>query len=480
MKLVHSYADSLANIVSSVSPQPIQNASLRAFNTDLANTLEIPKKWQNEQHLLDMLFTSEGLLAKRAVAQKYGGHQFGSWNPELGDGRGLLLGEIITSTNQHFDLHLKGAGKTPYSRFGDGRAVLRSTIREYLASEALHYLGIPSSRALCLFDSSTPVQREQIETAAMLIRTCESHIRFGHFEYFYHSGQKDKLDALFDYCFHHFFQAESRANKPHLALLNAIIYKTADLIALWQAQGFCHGVMNTDNMSIHGITFDYGPYAFLDDYDPSYICNHSDHTGRYAFEQQPGIALWNLNALAHAFSDYLSVAEITQALESYQPRLIQTFSRKMRAKLGLVVTRPEDNMLLQSWLTLLESNQSDYTQSFRLLCHIHADSATSAFTDHFINRDEAKSWLNDYQQRLRFEKADVDAQRQLKQQHNPMYVLRNYLAQHVIEHAENGDFEPFTQYVEVLKRPYDEQPEQAFWAKPPPSWGKGMDISCSS
>src|SRR5690606_30802819 len=218
------------------------------------------------------------------------GHQFGYYNPRLGDGRGLLLGEVRNDAGEYWDLHLKGAGQTPWSRMGDGRAVLRSSIREFLASEYLHALGIPTSRALCVTSSSTPVWRERQERAAMLLRLAPSHLRFGHFEYFYYSNQHDALRQLLDHALACHFPQLLEGKRPIAALFREVLERTAALIAQWQAYGFCHGVMNTDNMSLLGITFDYGPYAFLDDYDAGHICNHSDSEGRYSFENQVPIA----------------------------------------------------------------------------------------------------------------------------------------------------------------------------------------------
>lgn len=475
----HTYADELSSICTPITPSGLDKARLALFNHELADEIGYPSTLRKQESLFSALFTDSGELAQHAVAQKYGGHQFGVWNPELGDGRGLLLGEISKGNNR-YDLHLKGAGQTPYSRFGDGRAVLRSTIREYLASEALHGLGIPTSRALCLITSDSPVQREETERGAMLIRVCQSHIRFGHFEYFYHSRQTEQLSALFDYCFKYHFAHCAREENPHLALLTEIVHSTAELVAKWQAYGFCHGVMNTDNMSVHGITFDYGPYAFLDDFEPGYICNHSDHSGRYAFDRQPGVALWNLNALAHAFRDYLTIDQLKACLEQFQPVLTKTYSRLMLSKLGLQHGEAGDNQLLNDWLALLEQDKRDYTFSFRLLNNIDADTDCTDFIDHFIDREKAKTWCAQYQQRLSKENASSREQSALKQAHNPKFILRNFLAQEVIDAAEQDDFGPLRAYLEVLKHPFDEQTDATEWARLPPDWGKSMEISCSS
>ncbi len=478
VKIDHSYAEALPTLVSSVEVAPIHNAQLQVVNQELAATLGFAPEQLAESEFLHSLFSTEGDLSEQAVAQKYGGHQFGVWNPDLGDGRGLLLGDVTDAQGQRWDLHLKGAGQTPYSRFGDGRAVLRSTIREYLASEALHSLGIPSSRALCLISSDEPVLREQTETAAMLIRTCESHIRFGHFEYFYHSNQHNKLTALMDYTLNHHFLQCLEHESPHLALLETICLSTADLIAKWQAFGFCHGVMNTDNMSIHGITFDYGPYAFLDTFDAGFICNHSDPRGRYAFDQQPGVALWNLNALAHGFTPFLSIEQIKSALQQYEPRLQSQYAHLMSKKLGFPTADESTLSLVHEWLRLLQQDQRDYSQSFRMLSH-NIDNAQGV-QDYFIDRAGALKWYQSYREKLHEAGLDFPAAQQRMLASNPKYVLRNYLAQEVIEQAEQGNFTPFKELLAVLQSPFEEQPQWAQFASPPPQGTQQRPLSCSS
>lgn len=478
MLLDHSYADQLTDLVSPVAVTPVVQPALKLFNRTLAEQISFPQSLQQESELLEALFSAQGELNQRAVAQKYGGHQFGSWNPELGDGRGLLLAELTDNNQTSWDLHLKGAGKTPYSRFGDGRAVLRSTLREYLASEALHALGIPTSRALGLITSNEAVYRETQEKAAMMIRVSQSHIRFGHFEYYHHSQQPEKLDALFQYTLNKHFPSCLSQDIPHLAMLETIVLSTADMIAKWQAFGFCHGVMNTDNMSIHGITFDFGPYAFLDKYEPGYVCNHSDHSGRYAFDQQPGVALWNLNAFAHAFTGYLSIEQIKHALGQYEVRLLDQYASLMRQKLGLFKEQPQDMSIVNGWLDLLSQNQSDYTLSFRLLCDPNLDN--NMLMDHFIDRQKARDWYQIYQSRLELETSSPQQRQIAMQNANPKYILRNYLAQIAIDRAEQGDFSECETLLKVLAQPFTEQPHHQAYAKLPPNWGQSMEISCSS
>jgi len=483
MKLDHSFAEELTALASEVKPIKLINSHLMVFNNKLATEIGLPAEWQEETQFFNALYSKEGPLNRRSVAQKYGGHQFGHWNPELGDGRGLLLAEVIDEQKKRWDLHLKGAGPTPYSRFADGRAVLRSTIREYLASEALFHLGIPTSRALCLITSDEPVYREKQEKAAKMVRVCESHIRFGHFEYFYHSQQPQKLQNLFDYCFKYHFVECAKDKSPYLAMLEKIVQDTAKLIAKWQSFGFCHGVMNTDNMSIHGITFDYGPYAFLDDFEPTFICNHSDPQGRYSFDSQPGIGLWNLNALAQTFTPYLEIEQIKQALNGYEVTLLTEYSTLMHNKLGLVpsVTSSEANSkIINTWLDMLANEKKDYSATFRQLCQFDLLDENRNLRDQFVNRERFDEWVKQYS--LALTKQGVrQSQRQTQmRQHNPHIVLRNYLAQQVIDQAEEGNFKMFHQFIAALEKPYEEIEEYQKYAAPPPDWGKELEISCSS
>jgi uncharacterized protein YdiU (UPF0061 family) len=480
VNLDYSYAHELSDLGSLVKPAGIKNPRLIHVNQPLRQALKLPSSWFGSQSLIKMLFEQQSPLNKWSMAQKYGGHQFGGWNPDLGDGRGLLLGETTDETGQRWDLHLKGAGPTPYSRFADGRAVLRSTLREYLASEALHHLGIPTSRALCLLTSEEPVYREKQEYAAMMIRACQSHIRFGHFEYFYYRNEHDKLQRLFDYCFKYHFSHVAQDQYPHLGMLKKIVSDTAELVAKWQAFGFNHGVMNTDNMSIHGITFDFGPYAFLDDFAPDFVCNQSDHQGRYAFEQQPSVALWNLNALAHAFSPYLTISQIKSALGEFEPQLLSHYYDLMYKKLGLPLGGIGNQDLINQWLNLLEKDKRDYHISFRLLCDVNELADNSAFINHFIDRDAATIWLKSYQAALLYQGKEPSIRQQQMKQCNPNYVLRNYLAQLAIDDCEQGDFGKFEELLNVLQQPFADLPQYAQYAKSPPNWGKHLKISCSS
>ncbi len=381
-----------------VQPQGIADPRLVSFNADAAALIDLdPSSAQNPDFLA---FASGNIVLPGCapLAQKYTGHQFGVYNPDLGDGRGLLLGEVRNardgsgggsgggSCEKKWDLHLKGAGTTPFSRGADGRAVLRSSIREYLCSEAMHGLGIPSTRALCIVAGSETVRREEMEPVATLIRMSESHVRFGHFEYLFYTQQHDALAQLADYVVGHHYPEHIGKPDRHALLLRDVIARTAAMIAHWQAVGFNHGVMNTDNMSILGVTFDYGPFAFFDAYDARYICNHTDHDGRYAFHRQPAIGLWNLNALAHALSPLIPHAQLVELLQGYEGILVATFAAKMRAKLGLRQTQAGDEVLLQELFDMLQANAVDYPVFFRRLCDFRPGEPNDLLRNDIIDR----------------------------------------------------------------------------------------------
>ncbi|WP_018984439.1 protein adenylyltransferase SelO [Salinimonas chungwhensis] len=478
MKLTHLYATELNETVTQVYPDLPEDLQLKLVNHPHARELSLPQDWWSDNTLVRLLKDTEFCLSRQAVAQKYGGYQFGHWNPLLGDGRGLLLGEVENQTHQRIDLHLKGAGQTPYSRQGDGRAVLRSTLREYIGSEALFHLGIPSSRALCLFDSTETVLREMPETAAMMIRTAPSHLRFGHFEYYYHSGDSANLTRLFEHTFiHHFPEVLSQAN-PHQALLKAIVLRTARMVALWQAYGFVHGVMNTDNMSVHGITFDFGPYAFIDNFVSNAVFNHTDHQGRYAFDQQPGVALWNLNALAQAFSGYCSTDELKQTLMLFEPTFMSCYQQLMATRLGFSESNEQSLALVNGFLSMLANQQRDYHKLFRKLSGQDLHQKESAMRDDFIDRSEFDSWWQQYRH-YRLASGDPSAQSALMDSVNPVVVARTHHLQYAIDAAKEGDYAVTRELLQALQSPFDAKWLSTQWADGPIE-ETAVSLSCSS
>jgi len=455
-----------------------------AVSEDCARTLGLPDDWwQREDWQALQVFSGNALWpGMRTLASVYSGHQFGAWAGQLGDGRALWLGELDTPHGPH-ELQLKGAGLTPYSRMGDGRAVLRSTIREFLCSEAMHALGIPTTRALCMTGSALPVRRETIETAAVLTRVSPSFIRFGHFEHFCHHDQHDALRALADFVIDAFYPACRDAAMPYAALLEAVARRTATLLAHWQAVGFCHGVMNTDNMSILGLTIDYGPFGFLDAFDPGHICNHSDPSGRYAFARQPNVAFWNLHALAQALLPLIGDGDTAlAALEPYRSVFADTLLALMRTKLGLAQVHEGDRELVDDLLRRMAADRTDFSIGFRRLCAFDSrvDARNDAIRDLFVEREAFDAWALRYAARLRAE-ASIDAERAVRMRGvNPKYVLRNHLAEASIRRAREGDFSEVQRLLRVLQKPYDEQPEHEADAGFPPDWAQHLEVSCSS
>ena len=463
-----------------VLPEPIDDPVLVVASKEAMALLDL-EPTEAHSPLFAEVFSGHKLWAEAEPrAMVYSGHQFGSYNPRLGDGRGLLLGEVRNDAGQSWDLHLKGAGQTPYSRMGDGRAVLRSSIREFLASEALHALGIPSSRALCVIGSSTPVWRETRETAAMLLRLAPSHIRFGHFEYFYYTRQPEQQRLLVDHVLDLHYPDCRAADEPYLAMFRTIVERNAELIGKWQAYGFCHGVMNTDNMSILGITFDFGPYAFLDDFDAGFICNHSDDQGRYSYSNQVPIAHWNLSALAQALTPFISVEALQEALGMFLPLYEAHYLDLMRRRLGLTTAEDSDKELIQRLLSLMQPGAVDYSLFFRKLGDQAVEEALQVVRDDFIDLAGFDRWSQDYLARVQREPGNAEGRRERMHGVNPLYVLRNYLAQRAIEAAQGGDFSEVRRLHEVLRQPFEEQVGMEAYAERPPEWGKHLEISCSS
>lgn len=477
MKLTHLYATELSDTVTQIQPDIPGDLQLQLVNHSHAHELALPDVWWQDNALAQQLTDQEFALCRQSVAQKYGGHQFGHWNPMLGDGRGLLLGEVENRASQRIDLHLKGAGQTPYSRQGDGRAVLRSTLREYIGSEALFHLGIPTSRSLCLFDSQEMVLRETPETAAMMIRTAPSHIRFGHFEYYYYSGDSAALKRLFEHTFIHHFPDALSHNNPHQALLKAIVLRTARMIALWQAYGFVHGVMNTDNMSVHGITFDFGPYAFMDNFVSNAVFNHTDHQGRYAFDRQPGVALWNLNALAQAFSQYCDTEAIKQTLMLFEPTFISAYQQTMVSRLGFSNVDDRTLDLVNRFLTMLANQQRDYHQLFRKLSMMDLSQGQCPLRDDFVDRTEFDTWWQDY--RALRQEGNTAAQAALMDSLNPVVVARTHHLQRAIDAAKLGDYRLAREFIEALQTPFDNKWADTLWASAPVDDAQ-VSLSCSS
>lgn len=474
-------------------PTPIGSPYTVAFNADVAALIDLDTAAAQAPEFAETMAGNRVPTGAAPVAHRYAGHQFGVWAGQLGDGRAITLGDVRSRRGQAWEIQLKGAGMTPFSRFADGRAVLRSTVREYLGSEAMAGLGIPTTRALSIVGSDAQVVRETVETAAILTRVAPSLIRFGSFEWLFYANRMEALAPLADHIIdEHFPRISDNHAGParYRAWVEAVIDLTAELIASWQAVGFCHGVMNTDNMSVLGLTLDYGPYGFMDGFQPGWICNHTDAGGRYAYDQQPPVALWNLGRFVQAVLPLLdddpdeAVAFGQSALDAYRSAFDNAYDRRMRAKLGLLDAREGDAELRDALLTIMAREQADFTRVFRALGHVSAmpDAVAAPFIDEFADRDAAAGWLADWRARLAEDRgAEADAARAARMAAvNPKYVLRNYLAQHAIERAQDGDFSEIHRLQALLQRPYDEQPDNAGYARLPPDWAQGLVLSCSS
>lgn len=460
---------------------PLPDPYLVGLNGPLAHELGLAPGLLAAEAGVRALAGSLPIAGTRPLASVYSGHQFGVWAGQLGDGRALLLGELDSAAGPQ-ELQFKGSGRTPYSRMGDGRAVLRSSIREFLCSEAMHGLGIPTTRALSVAGSDAPVRRETVETAAVVVRVSPSFVRFGHFEHFAARGQEEELRRLADYVIERHFP-ECRSDRrfggnAYAALLEAVSERTAALLAQWQAVGFCHGVMNTDNMSILGLTIDYGPFQFLDAFDPDHVCNHSDEMGRYAYNRQPNVAYWNLFCLGQALLPLIGDEEATlAALESYKTVFPRELESRLRAKLGLSDAREGDRALVEGILQRLAKDRVDYTIFWRRLSRHVAGGPAEPVRDLFLDRVAFDAWLLDYSARLT---GDRQAAGLAMLRTNPKYVLRNHLAELAIARAKQKDFGGVAELLAVLQSPFDEHPAHEALAGFPPDWASRIEISCSS
>ena len=445
-------------------------ATLRLIhaNQAAAELLNLDPAVFHDPRFVEVMSGHRPLEGFSPLAMVYSGHQFGVWAGQLGDGRALLIGQVRNRKGELWDIQLKGAGKTPYSRFGDGRAVMRSTIREYLCSEAMAALGIPTSRALAIVATGETVLRETREPGAVLARLARSHIRFGHFEHFFHRGQKEEVRQLADYVIGEYFPQQAG---DYAAWFGEVVKRTAEMIAGWQAVGFAHGVMNTDNMSILGLTLDYGPYGFMDAYDPAFICNHTDEQGRYSFINQPMIAHWNLRALALALSDLISTDQLLEKLTAYEELFGAKYRQLMRAKLGLVDEEEGDDRLIGELLALMAKTRADYTLSFRNLSGDDKD-WLALFG---ATQDEAQAWLSRFRARTQGTNL-IGLDRT-----NPKFVLRNWVAETAIRAVEDrGDITALDRIFRILQSPFEKHDGDDAFAAPPPPEMCHLEVSCSS
>ena len=455
------YSDLGDEYFAQVETKKLENSKLIHVNQSLKKELNLDI---SDENLLSICSGEKKLGDVTPISTVYAGHQFGYFVPQLGDGRSCLVGEI-----SNYEVSLKGAGTSPFSRGADGRAVLRSSIREYLCSIAMEALNIPTTKALALVASDTGVYREHLENASIVTRVAESHIRFGHFEFFAANGQNENVKKLADFVIKHHMPEVDKEN--YLDLFKEVVRSTALMIARWQAQGFAHGVMNTDNMSILGLTIDYGPFSFMETYNPGFICNHSDTQGRYSFEKQPSVALWNLHRLADALKSLVNEAQSKDALSEYEPALVKEYSSLMRRKFGLLEVNDEDNALINDFLELLYINKKDYHRSMRQL---------SSGKEHSLGGN-FDSWFVRYKARLEKETSKISQRVALMQSVNPKYILRNYLAEVAIRKAEDlNEYDEIETLFQLLKKPFDSHEGYETYDSEPPEWAQNLELSCSS
>jgi uncharacterized protein YdiU (UPF0061 family) len=505
-----------------VKPTPVPAPKTLAVAREVADLLDFTPEFVASDEFAQVFAGNRLLPGMDPVSACYGGHQFGTWAGQLGDGRAITLGELRNRRGEHWEIQLKGAGPTPYSRRADGRAVLRSSIREFLCSEAMHHLGIPTTRALALVATGEDVVRDLLydgnarpEPGAVVCRVAPSFLRFGNFELFAAREETALLEQLGAHTLRtHFPELGAPSPEAYAGMLAEVCRRTAELMAGWMAKGFVHGVMNTDNMSILGLTIDYGPFGFLDDFSPAFTPNITDAgSRRYRYENQPGVALWNLAKLAKALFPLIGAVEpLEAALTVYGDTLTAARSRTFAEKLGLVTLRSDeslrdgtpclsDAMLVDELFELLAAVETDFTLFFRLLADVSTEPARDALADDAwlaplrnayyapdavpaSERARLAAWLRRYARRARDDGRPDAERRRAMHAVNPRYVLRNYLAQQAIDAAEAGDATPVSELLDVLRRPYDEQPERARFAEKRPDWARHKPgcsmLSCSS
>ena len=472
--LEQSYAALPESFHALVAPSPVRAAKLVRLNGPLAEKLGLELDGVGEQALAD-LFAGNAAPGNggRLVAMAYSGHQFGQFNPGLGDGRAALLGEVVTKDGERFDIQLKGSGPTPFSRRGDGRAALGPVIREYVVSEAMHALGIPTTRSLAIATTGEMVIREQIHPGAVLTRVAASHLRIGTFQHFAARGDTESLKTLLDYAIaRHYPQLETAKNLP-LALLGAVIERQASLIAKWMAVGFIHGVMNTDNMTISGETIDYGPCAFMDHYEHYKVYSSIDQQGRYAYGAQPMIAKWNLTRLAEALlvladgGQEAAAEAAVKVLDGFDTAFAGYWLEAMGAKLGLTAPAETDRPLILDFLTVLHKAGIDFTSGFAALETFVAEKGSIVSHTVFEGAEDFEPWLEKWRNRLEAE-GKSNAIRDRLRRANPVYIPRNHLVEEAIREAEHsGKFEPMEKLLQAVSKPFERREGFERYALPP-------------
>ena len=471
----NSYARLPARFFASIAPTPVSGPKLIKVNHGLAHQLRLDPDWLESPDGVEVLAGRRIPEGAEPLAAAYAGHQFGNFVPQLGDGRAILLGEVVDGNGVRRDIQLKGAGPTPFSRGGDGRAALGPVMREYLVSEAMAALGIPTTRALAAVTTGDPVFREEVLPGAVLTRVASSHVRVGSFQFFAARGDEEGLRALADFVIARHYPDLAAHPEPYRALLEAVIARQAALVARWLLVGFVHGVMNTDNMSIAGETIDYGPCAFMDAYDPGTVFSSIDHGGRYAYGNQPRVAHWNLARLAEALLPLFgadaekAVAEANELIAGFGPQFVAAYNGGLRRKLGLLSEREDDGALVSDLLGLMARNKADFTLTFRALGEAAAAaSGLERARNLFIDPTAFDEWALRWRARIGGEDTGPQERRASMDAVNPAFIPRNHRVEAVIAAGLDGDYAPFEEMLEILAHPYEDQPGQARYAEPAP------------
>ncbi len=479
--LEHTYAAELEGFGAPWEPTAAFAPSLTKVNLDLAESLGLdPDSLMTDDALAVFVgaVTPEGTAP---VSQVYAGHQFGNFSPQLGDGRAVLLGEVVDPNGQRFDIALKGSGRTPFSRGGDGKAALGPVLREYLMGEAMYALGVPTTRALAAVTTGETIRREGMVPGAVLTRVASSHLRVGTFQFFAARGDVDRLRQLADYTIDRHDPELAEHDNPPLALLDAVIGRQTSLVAQWMNLGFIHGVMNTDNVTISGETIDYGPCAFMDAYDPATVFSSIDHGGRYAYGNQPTIGLWNMARLAEALLGLIdddqerAVELATESLDRYQGLYDASRLGGLRIKLGLDGEHPGDQQLVDDWFDLLQTDRVDVTRAFRRLTGAADGSLEGRVGVTAMFEASITDWMDRWSARLAPNASDV------MQRANPVYIPRNHLVEEALGAAVAGDLNPFDELLEVVTDPFDERPGLERFAVPgPDGFSSGYQTFCGT
>lgn len=487
MHIDNSYARLPETFFERITPVPVESPHLIRFNSELATILNLQlPEGENE---LAKIF-SGNIIPDWAepIAQAYAGHQFGSFVPQLGDGRAILLGEVVTPDGNRFDIQLKGSGITRFSRNGDGRSPLGPVIREYIVSESMHALGIPTTRTLAMVTTGETVRREEIQPSAILTRVASSHIRVGTFEFFAARKDEESVKQLADYVINRHYPKAAQAQNPYASLYEQVCHAHAQLVAQWMSVGFIHGVMNTDNTTISGETIDFGPCAFMDNYNPAQVFSSIDYQGRYAYNNQPTIAQWNLACFGGCLIPLLH-DEVEKArqigetiLESFTPVFKTHYQGDMCRKIGLDSKKESSFGLVKKLLKLMHQDNVDFTMAFRLLSDAAlSEDRTTPFVELFTSHKNIHHWLSDWRAKLELQNKLNSAVRQDMQMVNPAFIPRNHRVEEAIRAAEDhGNFEPTHRLIDLLRTPYTDQPNNTSFMSPPKSKERVQQTFCGT